>query len=84
MDDQTWEVRYLVVETSAWWFGKRVLIAPQWATSIDAVQRKVTIRKTRESVRNSPGWEPSAGVDRAYESRLHEYYGRPAYWSSRS
>jgi sporulation protein YlmC with PRC-barrel domain len=31
VDDETWDVRYLVVETSAWWFGKSVLIAPTWA-----------------------------------------------------
>jgi hypothetical protein len=31
VDDETWEVRYLVVETSDWWCGKRVLVAPRWA-----------------------------------------------------
>jgi hypothetical protein len=34
VDDETWEVRYLVVDTSNWWFGKKVLVAPHWASSV--------------------------------------------------
>ena len=81
MDDQTWAVRYLVIDTSAWWFGKRVLIAPQWATSIDVPARSVRIRKRREEVRNGPAWDPSGGIDREYEAQLHEYWGVSPYWS---
>ena len=29
VDDETWEVRYLVIDTSNWWFGKKVLVAPE-------------------------------------------------------
>jgi hypothetical protein len=31
VDDSTWEVRYLVVDTGNWWFGKKVLVEPRWA-----------------------------------------------------
>ena len=24
-------VRYLVIDTGKWWFGKKVLVAPQWS-----------------------------------------------------
>ena len=27
---QTWAIRYLVVDTSNWWMGHKVLIAPPW------------------------------------------------------
>ena len=30
VDEETWAIRYLIVETSNWWFGHQVLIAPQW------------------------------------------------------
>jgi hypothetical protein len=30
VDEQTWAIRYLIVQTSAWWLGHQVLIAPQW------------------------------------------------------
>lgn len=32
VDDETWEIRYLVIDTSNWWFGKKVLVAPHWAS----------------------------------------------------
>lgn len=28
LDDERWTIRYLVIDTSNWWFGKKVLIAP--------------------------------------------------------
>jgi len=28
IDDETWEVRYLVIDTSNWWLDKKVLVFP--------------------------------------------------------
>ena len=33
-----------------------------------------------EAIENSPEWDASAAVKRAYEARLYEHYGRLAYW----
>ena len=30
MDEETWAIRYMVVDTSNWWLGHKVLIAPAW------------------------------------------------------
>ena len=30
----SWAIRYFVVDTSNWWFGKRVLVAPEWIADI--------------------------------------------------
>jgi hypothetical protein len=30
IDDQTWAIRYLVIDTRNWWPGKKVVISPQW------------------------------------------------------
>jgi hypothetical protein len=38
---------------------------------------------TREKVKNSPEYDSSGHVQREYERRLHDYYGRPGYWSER-
>lgn len=40
VDDKTWEVRYLVIDTSNWWFGKKVLVAPRWASRISSSARR--------------------------------------------
>jgi sporulation protein YlmC with PRC-barrel domain len=80
VDDQSWGVRYLAIATSAWWFGKKVLIAPHWATRIDWVEGKVFVNQSRETIKASPEWDPAAPINRAYEARLFDYYGRPVYW----
>ena len=80
VDDETWEVRYLVVDTSNWWFGKRVLVAPHWATRISWEESRVYLGMSREAIKNSPVWDAADAVNREYETRLYDYYGRPVYW----
>lgn len=77
VDDETWQVKYLVVDTSNWWFGRKVLVAPDWATRISWEERTVILDMPREAVRLSPEWDPAAVIDREYEARLHDHYGRP-------
>jgi len=80
VDDASWEIRYLVVDTSNWWFGKKVLVAPHWATRISGSESKVHVDMSRDAIKQSPEWDASMVIDRAYESRLYDYYGRPVYW----
>lgn len=82
VDDETWQVRYLVIDTSNWWFGKKVLVAPHWASRISWEERKVHVDLSRQAIKNSPEWNASAAVNREYEVRLYDYYGRPVYWGS--
>ena len=80
VDDESWEVCYLVVDTSNWWFGRKVLIAPRWATRVSWEERTVLINMNRQQITNSPEWSPTVAINREYETRLHKHYGRPAYW----
>jgi len=80
VDDETWAVRYLIVNTSNWLFGKEVLIAPRWATSISWDERNVYVAMSRQSIKDSPEWNGIESVNRDYESRLYHHYGHPAYW----
>lgn len=81
-DDETWGVNYLVVDTSNWWFGRKVLIAPKWATRVSWLDRKVFVDMTRDAIKAGPEWDGSAAVNREYEQRLYDYFGRPVYWGS--
>ena len=82
VDDETWAIRYLVIDTSNWWIGKKVLIAPHWVTHVRWVESKVHVDLSREVIKNSPEWKETEGVNREYEARLYDYYGRPTYWAS--
>ena len=44
------------------------------------VGSEMCIRDRRESIRNSPAFDPGAPVNRDYEERLYDYYGRRKYW----
>ena len=82
VDDVTWAIRYLVIDTSNWWVSKKVLIAPHWATRVSWEERNVYVDMPRQAIKDSPAWNPYAAVNRAYETRLYDYYGRPAYWEN--
>jgi hypothetical protein len=36
---------------------------------------------SRQKIKDSPEWNPETAVNREYETRLYDYYGRPADWS---
>ena len=80
LDDATWAIRYMVVDTRNWWPGKQVLVAPQWVTEIRWGDTQVQVDMTREQIKNSPEFDPAAPVNRVYEEQLFDYYGRPKYW----
>ena len=80
VDDETWAVRYLVIDTTNWWFGKKVLVSPQWATKISWSEQMVYVDMSRQAIKDSPEWSADAGVNREYETRLYDYHGRPVYW----
>lgn len=80
VDEETWQIRYMVVDTSNWWFGKKVLIAPTWIARVSWVDQQVSVGLLKDAVQSSPPWDPNVPVSQAYEERLYGHYGRPAYW----
>jgi sporulation protein YlmC with PRC-barrel domain len=40
VDDQTWAIRYLLVDTTNKWDAKRVLVAPEWLTAVSGDESK--------------------------------------------
>ncbi|MEO8921879.1 MAG: PRC-barrel domain-containing protein [Caldimonas sp.] len=81
VDDQTWAVRYLIVDTSNWWLGHQVLIAPQWIKDVSWFDGSVSLDLTRQAVKDAPAYDPTASLNRREEARLYEHYGRSAYWA---
>jgi hypothetical protein len=80
VDDDIWEVRYLAIDTRDWWFGKKVLIAPQWANDVSWAERKVHVGMSRAQIKDAPEWNANEPINREYEERLYDYHGRPIYW----
>lgn len=80
IEDETWTIRYLVVDTRNWWPGKKVMISPRWVSTVNWQKRKVNIDLSRNEIRNSPEYDDTSTIDRDYEERLYEHYGQSGYW----
>jgi len=79
VDDDTWEIRYMVVDTKNWWPGKKVLVAPEWIERVSWADSRVYVDLSREAIQSGPEFEPDH-LDRNYEERLYKHYDRPGYW----
>ncbi len=79
IEDATWGIRYLIVDTSNWWLGKHVLISPYAVGKISYQDRQITVNVDRDKVQSSPAWDPVEMVDTYYEQRLHRHYGWQGY-----
>ncbi|MET3108558.1 hypothetical protein AAKU67_003230 [Oxalobacteraceae bacterium GrIS 2.11] len=80
VDEKTWAIRYLVVDTSNWWIGHKVLIPPLWIGQIKWPAGIVTVNLTRAAVQESLPYDDSVKLDRDYETAMHQHYGRTGYW----
>jgi uncharacterized protein YrrD len=80
IDAETWEIRYLIVNTSNWWAGKKVLISPLWIGRVSWSERKVVIDLTRQAIKSSPEFTDQSLLDRDYETNLYGHYNRKGYW----
>jgi uncharacterized protein YrrD len=79
-DDVSWAARYLVVDTSNWWFGKHVLVAPEWVTDISWSERSVSINVTRQRLKSAPLYDRAEHVDRQWEAAYYRHLQQPGYW----
>ncbi|MGC4075230.1 MAG: PRC-barrel domain-containing protein [Nibricoccus sp.] len=79
VEDRTWEIRYLVVNTSNWLPGKKVVLAPLWISDVTWKGSNVYIDLSREAIKGSPPYDPKQPVNADYSGRLHDHYGRPRY-----
>jgi len=75
VDDVTWGIKYIVVDTRNWWPGEKVLISPDLVWEIEWIDRLIALGVPREQVKTSPRYDPSKTVDRSYEERLRTHYG---------
>jgi uncharacterized protein YrrD len=78
--DEDWKILYMIVDTGNWFSGKKVLVSPQWIEQVRWPEADVIVDLSRETVKDSPEFKSVASLDRDYEQRLYEHYGRRGYW----
>jgi hypothetical protein len=81
VDTDRWPIRYAVVDTGNWLLSRPVLVALGWIERIDWSASMVRIDLAKEKIAESPAFDPLEPVNRDYEKRLYDFYGRPYNWS---
>ena len=80
IDDETWAIRYLIIDTRNWWPGKKVLVSPRWIERVSWSESKVFVNLPRETIKQSPEYTEESLLTRDYETGLHRHYNRQGYW----
>lgn len=80
VEESSWAIRYVVVDTVNWWPGKKVLASSRWISRVGWAEAKVYLDLERAAIKNAPAYEPEMGLSREYEARLHRHYRRTPYW----
>jgi hypothetical protein len=75
IDEASWAIKYLIIATTNWLPGNRILILPETVRQINGSEGQVRIGLTREEVQTSPRWNQADLIDPGYEETLHGQFG---------
>ena len=62
MDDQSWAICHLVVETGHWFSGKQILISPNQIDRVSYQESKIFVKVTKEAILQAPEYQGSSLV----------------------
>jgi hypothetical protein len=77
VDDSSWSLPYVVVNTRRWPPASRVLVPVAWIAWVSWIELAVHVDLPVEQILSAPDYDPSEPVTDADETRLSTYYGRP-------
>jgi sporulation protein YlmC with PRC-barrel domain len=74
INDSTWQIEYLIVNTGNWLFQRKVLIPCVSLENIRWADRKVHVSLSRDEIKNSPEYNPEQPISRDYAQALQDHY----------
>jgi hypothetical protein len=93
--DESWKIRWMVVDTGTWLPGRKVLIHPSVIAPLDVAppsdqglsmmgmhRLALSVRLTQQQIEASPDIREDEPVSKQMESRVYDYYGWDPYWGS--
>ena len=79
-DDESWAIRYLVVNTGGWLSGRLVLVSPMALRQTEWQSKRLDVALTKKQIENSPPIDTHKPVSRQQEALYLGYFGYPYYW----
>lgn len=80
IDDETWNIRYIIVDTKDWGHDKKVLLSPAWINDVRWGGKSVHVSLNKKAIENAPKYDPDTPLSRAYEEKVHKAYNKEPYW----
>lgn len=78
IDDLTWQVAYLVIDTKDWNpFSKKVILSIHHVDEISYLDQEMSVNLSSETIKSAPEFDPSVPINEVYEKKLFDFYGRP-------
>jgi hypothetical protein len=75
LNDVNWTIEYLIIDTKNWLSSSRkVLISPNWLSSVNWVERSVRVGLTSEQIINSPEFDVNKSINPDIENLLRNFY----------
>lgn len=74
LEEGNWRVRYLGVDTSDWWPGRMVLLAPTWIEHFDRAGKILSVKLDRETIRTAPAYDHSRPPGSEDEARVYQHF----------
>jgi uncharacterized protein YrrD len=74
IDDETWAICYLVVDTQKWWAIKKVLVSTHCLESVFWKEVKVSLNPPSEAIKQTLENIERSFVTREYKTRFHHQY----------
>jgi hypothetical protein len=81
-DDQSWQLRWVVVHTGMWLFGRKVLLPLSALGKPNGDAHNFTVKRTKQQVQDSPDIFTDLPVSRQLEARVYQHYDWNPYWQT--
>lgn len=79
-EDDSWTIRYLIVDTGPWIFGRKVLITPNVIQQPRWEDGHLPIQLTKDQIASSPDIDLDKPVSRQHELDIYTHYGWSPHW----
>ncbi|MDF3130970.1 PRC-barrel domain-containing protein [Kiritimatiellaeota bacterium B1221] len=80
LEEGSWTVRWIVVDTGKWLLGRKVLLSPLAFGAADFEEKNLPVDLDREQIEGAPHLDEHAPVSREYEKTYYDHYQWPYYW----
>jgi len=74
LEDASWRIRFVLVDTRNWWAGKKVLIGPERIRGVEWDGRRALVDLTRAEIQLSPEFDRRVPSANDYAHQVEEYY----------